>query len=60
MSLEYNYFHTHQFKHVFWVLKRDGSFEYPQHMFWMRNKENSYPIHLSRGLYRNHTCFFMY
>ena len=23
----------------------DGTFEYPQHMFWMRNKENSYPIH---------------
>ena len=22
----------------------DGSFEYPQHMFWMRNKENSFPI----------------
>ena len=25
---------------------RDGSFEYPQHMFWMRNKENSFPIHI--------------
>ena len=23
----------------------DGSFEYPQHMFLMRNKENSFPIH---------------
>ena len=23
----------------------DGSFEYPQHMFWMKNKENSFPIH---------------
>ena len=23
----------------------DGSFEYPQHMFWMRNKGNSFPIH---------------
>ena len=23
----------------------DGSFEYPQHMFYMRNKENSFPIH---------------
>ena len=22
-----------------------GSFEYPQLMFWMRNKENSFPIH---------------
>ena len=47
-----NYFLNHQFIHVFWVLKRtvslrqwDGSFEYPQHMFWMRNKENRFPIH---------------
>ena len=24
--------------------QRDGSFEYPQHMFWMRNKENNFPI----------------
>ena len=22
----------------------DGSSEYPQHMFWMRNKENNFPI----------------
>ena len=22
----------------------DGSFEYPQHMLWMRNEENSFPI----------------
>ena len=22
----------------------DGSFEYPQHMFWIRNKENNFPI----------------
>ena len=22
----------------------DGSLEYPQHMFWMRNKENKFPI----------------
>ena len=22
----------------------DGSFEYPQHMFWMRNKESYFPI----------------
>ena len=22
----------------------DGSFEYPQHMFWVRNKENNFPI----------------
>ena len=24
---------------------RDGSFEYPKHMFWMSNIENSFPIH---------------
>ena len=23
---------------------RDGSFEYPQHMFWLRNKENNYQV----------------
>ena len=23
---------------------RDGSFEYPQHKFWRRNKENNFPI----------------
>ena len=27
----------------FWCSK-DGSFKYPQHMFWMRNKENSFTI----------------
>ena len=25
---------------------RDGSFEYPQHMFWMRNKENSFSMRI--------------
>ena len=36
---------------MFWVLKKtislnlDGSFEYPQHMLWSRNKKNSYLIH---------------
>ena len=24
--------------------KRDGSFEYKQHMYWMKNEENSFPI----------------
>ena len=24
---------------------RDGSFEYPQPMFWIRDKENIFPIH---------------
>ena len=24
---------------------RDGSFEYPQHMFWLRNKKNNFQSH---------------
>ena len=24
---------------------RDGSFEYPQHMFWLRNKKNNFQLH---------------
>ena len=29
---------------------RDGSFEYPQHMFWLRNKKNYFPLRtLIRG-----------
>ena len=31
----------------FWYSKepsRDGSFEYPQHMFWMRNKKNNFQL----------------
>ena len=34
---------------------RDGSFEYPQHMFWLRNKKISYAL-LSGGL----LCFMRY
>ena len=31
---------------------RDGSFEYPQHMFWLRNKKNSFKyVAISRGLF---------
>ena len=31
---------------------RDGSFEYPQHMFWLRNKKNNFSVtHLSGGLW---------
>ena len=26
---------------MFWVLSRDDPFEYPQHMFWLRNKKNN-------------------
>ena len=28
---------------MFWVLKR--TFEYPQLMFWLRNKKNNYQLH---------------
>ena len=24
---------------------QDGSFEYPQHMFWFRNKQNNFQLH---------------
>ena len=24
---------------------RDGSFEYPQHIFWLRNKKNIFQLH---------------
>ena len=24
---------------------RDGAFEYPQHMFWLRNKKNNFQLH---------------
>ena len=29
---------------------RDGSFEYPQHMFWLGNKKNNFQLLLSGGL----------
>ena len=50
-----NYFLILQFKHLFWVLKRtshqEGSFEYPQYMLWLRNKEiNVFYVLLSEGL----------
>ena len=42
------YFLTHQFKHVFWVLKQTVSlrrfFEYPQNIFWLRNKKVNFPV----------------
>ena len=52
------YFLTHQFKHVFWELKRTvslrRSFEYPQHMFWLRNEKNNFQllVHMSHILIR--------
>ena len=30
---------------MFWVPHWDGSFEYQQHMFWMRNKKISLSLH---------------
>ena len=43
-----DYFLIHQLKHVFWVPKRTvssrRSFEYPQHMFWLRNKKNNFQL----------------
>ena len=47
---------------MFWCSKepshRDGSFEYPQHMFWMRNKENKFPIRalIWRPAIQQHVC----
>ena len=26
--------------------QRDGSFEYPQHMLWSRNKKNTFLVHI--------------
>ena len=34
---------------MFWVLIRDGSFEYPQHMFWLRNKKITFSYALLSG-----------
>ena len=38
-----------QLKLKFWVLKRTvllrRSFEYPQHMFWLRNKNDNFQLH---------------
>ena len=47
-ALNCDYFLIHQFEHVFWCTKepshRDGSYEYPQHMFWLRNKKNNFQL----------------
>ena len=39
----------------------DGSFEYPQHMFWLRNKKNEFPVHtlIWRPEYRQFSFFFV-
>ena len=44
-ALIYYYFLIQQFKHVLWELKRDSSFEYQQHMFWLRNKKKDFQLH---------------
>ena len=44
---------------------RDGSFEYPQHMFWLRNKKNNFQLRTliwgpgkgSKILYAFHSLF---
>ena len=46
---------------MFWVLKEpshpDGSFEYPQHMFWMRNKENRFPMETCSNEHKQQMIF---
>ena len=45
-----DYFLIQQLKHVFWVLKKNVSsrptFQYPQHMFWLRNKKTNFQLHI--------------
>ena len=40
----------------FWCSKepshRDGSFDYPQHMFWLRNKKNTNTVQLHTLIWR--------
>ena len=42
----------------------DGSFEHPQHMFWLRNKKNNYllcTLHLSPASFNlSLSCYFEY
>ena len=37
---------------------RDGSFEYPQHIFWLRNKKNN--VQLRTLIWRPDTAKYMY
>ena len=34
---------------MFWVLKRSDLYEYPQHMFWLREKKIDFLVH-TKGL----------
>ena len=38
------YFLTYQFKHVL-DAQKNRLIEYPQHIFWLRNKKNNFPVH---------------
>ena len=41
---------------------QDGSFEYPQHMFWLRNNKNNFQLHTliwGTGMQCNFACFFV-
>ena len=33
-----------QYKHAFWCSKEPGSFEYAQHVKWLRNKKNNFQL----------------
>ena len=58
-----NYYLTHQFKTcVMGAQKTSRSFEYPKHMFWLRNEKNiffQYTL-LSGGLNNLNTAQFLY
>ena len=41
-----NFFIAYQFKHVFWVFIETVLFEYPQYMFWLRNKKIIFHLQL--------------
>ena len=47
-SVNCDHFLTNQFEHIFGCSKelshRDGSFEYPQRKFWLRNKTNNFLV----------------
>ena len=49
----------HQFKHVFGVLKTTfGSFEPPQHTFWLINKNNYFEI--CTLIWKSDSLFYSY
>ena len=53
-SVKFDYFLINLLKHILWVSHWGGSFEYPQHMFWLRNKKYNFLYQLlSVGLRRD-------